>query len=72
MEAGGGTRGSVLTLSGNRSGRAALRREQREQLESNHVENRAKGKEGEGRPITDVTSIALEKEHGGTSAGYSG
>jgi hypothetical protein len=34
-------------LSGNRSGWAPLRREQQEQLESNHHENQATGKEGE-------------------------
>jgi hypothetical protein len=34
----GGTFESARILSGNRSGRAALRREQREQLESNHRE----------------------------------
>jgi hypothetical protein len=39
----GGTPGPVRTLSGNRSGRAALR----EQLERNHRENRATGKKGE-------------------------
>jgi hypothetical protein len=39
----GGTPGKARTLSGNRSGRAALRREQ---LESNHREIRATGKEG--------------------------
>jgi hypothetical protein len=39
-----------LQRPGNRSGRAALRREQQEQLESNHYENRATEKEG--RPIT--------------------
>jgi hypothetical protein len=35
------------TLSGSRSGRAALRREQQEQLESNHRENRVAEKKGE-------------------------
>jgi hypothetical protein len=41
-----GTHGPAGTLSGNRSGRTALRREQCEQLESNLPENRATGKEG--------------------------
>jgi rubrerythrin len=35
----GGTPGLAHTLSGSRSGRAALRREQREKLQSNHHEN---------------------------------
>jgi hypothetical protein len=43
----GDTPGPARTLSGNHSGRAAFGREQREQLESNHGENRAMGKEGE-------------------------
>jgi hypothetical protein len=34
----GGTLGPTGTLSGNCSGRAALRREQQEQLQSNHCE----------------------------------
>lgn len=44
------------TLSGNHSGVLALRREQREQLESNHLDNR-----GTWKPITDFTSAALVK-----------
>jgi hypothetical protein len=56
----GGTPGLPGTLSGNSWGRAALRREQREQLWSNHRENRATGRKM--KPITDVTSIALGKE----------
>jgi hypothetical protein len=36
--------GPAPTLTGNRSGRAALRKEQ---LESNHCDNQDKGKEGE-------------------------
>jgi hypothetical protein len=55
------TPGPAHTLSGNHSGQAALRREQREQLESNLRENRAMGKEGK-RSIKDITSIALGKE----------
>jgi hypothetical protein len=38
--------GPACALSGNCSGRAALRREQREQLESNHCKKQATGKEG--------------------------
>jgi hypothetical protein len=54
------TREPTGTLAGSRSERAALRCEQREQLESNFRENRAKGRKV--RPITDVTSTALRKE----------
>jgi hypothetical protein len=43
----GGTPGPPRTLSRNGSGRAALRKEQREQLGSNYSENRATGKKGE-------------------------
>jgi hypothetical protein len=42
----GGPPGPACTLSANHSGRAALKKEQREQLVSNHRENRATGKEG--------------------------
>jgi hypothetical protein len=49
--------GSVRTLSGSRSGRAALRREQ---LESNH--RGTEPRERKVRPITDVTSTGLRKE----------
>jgi hypothetical protein len=42
-----GTLGPARTLAGSCSRRAALRREQRERLESNHCENRVTGKEGE-------------------------
>jgi hypothetical protein len=42
-----GTPGQVHTLLGNSSGRAALKSEQREQLENNHREKWASGKEGE-------------------------
>jgi hypothetical protein len=48
------------TLSGNRSGPAALRREQQEMLESKHRVNRAMGRKV--RSITDVTNTALGKE----------
>jgi hypothetical protein len=47
IEDGGGTPGPSRALSGNRSGRAALRREQREQLESDRHENQTTGKERE-------------------------
>jgi hypothetical protein len=43
----GGTSGPVFTFSGNRLVRAALSKKQREQFESNHPENQAKGKESE-------------------------
>jgi hypothetical protein len=39
--------GPARTLSGSRSGRAALRREQRERLESKHSDNPSHGEEGE-------------------------
>jgi hypothetical protein len=42
-----GTPGPACALSENLSRRVALRREQRKQLESNHRENRATGKEAE-------------------------
>jgi hypothetical protein len=42
-----GTPGLAHTLTGNHSGQAALRREQQEQLENNHSEKRATGKDGE-------------------------
>jgi hypothetical protein len=48
------------TLSGCLSGQAVLRREQWEQFESKHHENRATGRKV--RPITDVTSTALGRE----------
>jgi hypothetical protein len=47
-------------LSGNRSGKAALRREQREQLESITMRIEPRGRKA--RLITDVTSTALGKE----------
>jgi hypothetical protein len=50
-------------------GRAALRREQREQFERNHRKNRATGKKV--RLITDVTSTALGKKEMVTPIGYS-
>jgi hypothetical protein len=66
----GVTTGQARTLSGNRSGRPALRREQREQLESSYRGNRAKGRKA--RPTIDVTSTALGKERNvGTFVGYS-
>jgi hypothetical protein len=54
MEVDGGTPGPARILLESRSGRAVLRREQREQLESNHRGRKA-------RSITDVTSTALGK-----------
>jgi hypothetical protein len=74
----GGKPGPACTLSGSRSGRVTLRREQREQLESNRSENRATGKEGEadhkrhkhsprkrrngGMPVGHSERIALRRE----------
>jgi hypothetical protein len=43
----GGTPGPARNLPGKHSGRAPLGREQREQLERNHLENRFTGKKGE-------------------------
>jgi hypothetical protein len=54
----GGTAGPPSTLSGNRSGRVDLRREQREQLESNHCENSYR----EGRRDRSQTSQAQPSE----------
>jgi hypothetical protein len=51
----GGTPGQART-----SGRAAIKREQREQLGSDHREKRATGKKA--RPIRDVTSKPSEKK----------
>jgi hypothetical protein len=56
----GGTPGTARTLKGSRSGRVALRREQRKRLESKHIENRATGRKV--RPSTEVASTALGKE----------
>jgi hypothetical protein len=53
------TLGPDRVLSGNLSGQADLRREQREQLERNHSENRATEKKA--RPITYVTNTACGK-----------
>jgi hypothetical protein len=63
--------GTTGTLPESHSGRAALRREQREQLESKQHENRATGRKV--RPLTDAQAqpighsghIALRKEHCG-------
>jgi hypothetical protein len=52
--------GSTGTLGGNRSGQAALRREQQEQLESSHCENRTTGRKV--RPIKDFTSTDFGRE----------
>jgi hypothetical protein len=56
----GGTRGLARTSSGNSLGRAALKREQRDQLLSNPA--KSESRERKVRPITDVTSTALGKE----------
>jgi hypothetical protein len=58
--------GPVRTLSGSRSGRATLRREQREKLEITHLGNRATGKEGE----TDGRRKSIARAAG--TVGYSG
>jgi hypothetical protein len=60
IEVDGGTPGLAGTLSGNRSGWVALRREQWKQLERNHHANQARGRKV--RPIADVTSPVLRKE----------
>jgi hypothetical protein len=67
---GGGTHGTPGTLSENCSGRAALRREQREQLESNHSENRATGMEGEADHKRHKHS-PQKRRTGSTPVGYS-
>jgi hypothetical protein len=57
--------------SGNRLGRAVLKREPREQLESNHSENRATGNKGE----TDHRRhkhCPRKRRNGGTPVGHSG
>jgi hypothetical protein len=70
-DGGGGSPGSAGTLSGNRSGRKALRRKQREQLGSNHRDNRVTLEEGE----TDLRRhkhSPWKRRNGGTPVGYSG
>jgi hypothetical protein len=67
----GGTPGPTGNISGNHSGRPALRREQREQLESNHRENRATGKEGETDHRRHKHS-PRKRRNGCTPVGYSG
>jgi hypothetical protein len=62
IEVDGRTPVLARALSGSRSGRAALMMVQQEQLDSNHCENLAMGKEA--RPITGVTITALGKEMG--------
>jgi hypothetical protein len=59
-----------LHLIRNHSGRAALRRMQREQLESNHRESRATRKESEADHRSHKHSP--RKRNGGTPVGYSG
>jgi hypothetical protein len=54
----GATYGPACTLSGNRLGRAALRREQGERFETNFREPMGR----KANPITDVTITALGKE----------
>jgi hypothetical protein len=61
---GGGTPGLTGALSGNHLGQEALRREQCEQLESNHLKNRATGKEG------DANHSPWKGRNGGTPVGY--
>jgi hypothetical protein len=66
----GGTLGPARNVSGNRSGCAALRREQVEQLESSHRENRGMGWEGE--PDHSCHKHSLWKRNGGMPVGHSG
>jgi hypothetical protein len=56
---GDSTTGPARTLSGNRLGQAALRREQREQLESNHHASRRDGRRG--RSETSQAVIEIEE-----------
>jgi hypothetical protein len=70
VEVDGGTLGPARTLSGSRSWRAAFRREQRKQLESNHHENRATGKEGEADHRRHKHSLR-ERRNVGAPVGYS-
>jgi hypothetical protein len=65
----GGTRGPALTLSGNYSGRAALKKEQQKQLESSHRENRAAGKECKPNHRCHKHSPRRSR-NGGTSVSY--
>jgi hypothetical protein len=66
-----GTSGPARTLSGNRPGRAALRREQREDWESHRRENRATGKEGETDHRRHLHS-PRKSRNDGMPVGYSG
>jgi hypothetical protein len=66
-----GTYGPAHTASGNHSERAALRREQREELEGDHHEIRATGKEGE-FDHRHYKHSPRNRRNGGTSVGYSG
>jgi hypothetical protein len=63
----GGTPGPTCIISGSHLGQAALRREQ---LESNHYENRAMGKEDEADRRRHKHSP--RKRNGDTSIGYLG
>jgi hypothetical protein len=56
----GGTPGPVRTLPWNRSGRAALRKEQREQFGSYGRENQATGMEGEADQISQARPLGKE------------
>jgi hypothetical protein len=60
MEDYGSTPGSAGTVCGNCSVRAALKREQRERLESNHSDKLTTGRKV--RRSTDVASTVLGKE----------
>jgi hypothetical protein len=63
--------GLTGTLSGSCSGWSTLRREQREQLESNHHENQATGKEGKTNHRHPKHS-PWKRRNGGTSVSYLG
>lgn len=65
-----GTSGPAHTLLGSRSVPAALTRKKRKQLETNHRENRATGKEGEGDHRRHK-HIPRKRRNGGTPVGYS-
>jgi hypothetical protein len=66
----GGTPGRASNSSGNNSRREALRRERREQLDSNHRENKRCGEERRGRSQTPQAHTS--NKDGSTPVGYSG
>jgi hypothetical protein len=71
VEDGGSTLGLAGTLSVNRSGQAAFRREEWEKLQGNHRENRATGKEDEA-DHRHYKQSPRKRRNGSTPVGYSG